>query len=29
VSVAEARGQLGNSEGGERPPLDAATRGLI
>jgi hypothetical protein len=27
--VAEARGQFGNPEAGERPPLDAVTRTLM
>jgi hypothetical protein len=29
VAVTEARGQFGNSEEGERPPLKAVTRGLV
>jgi hypothetical protein len=29
VVVAVARGQFGNPEGGERPPLEAGTRGLV
>jgi hypothetical protein len=29
VAIAEARVQLGNAEKGERPPLEAVTRGLV
>jgi hypothetical protein len=29
VGVAEARGQFGNPEEVERPPLEAVTRGLV
>jgi hypothetical protein len=29
MAVAEERGQFGNPEEGERPPLEAVTRGLV
>jgi hypothetical protein len=29
VAVAEGRGQFGNQKEGERPPLEAVTRGLV
>jgi hypothetical protein len=29
VALAEARGQFGNPKDGDRPPLEAVTRGLM